>query len=389
MAKLLNIVLIKPNAWNPNRMDDETFDNLVADIRAHGIGAIDPIHVRPLDGGFECIDGEHRLRAVKKAGFTKIGCEIHEVDESEAKVMNYRKNKERGNLDYFKEAELFKSELERGLTQQQIAERYGVSQPQVSARLSLLRISGETKEVITRVISPRYELPPSHLESIATLKPKQQQKLTKEIVREYKHEPPPVRTIERKVSWIKREEREAEELRKAVEKAKFPKCPTCGKPARKHSWQRLPWVHCDNYHEWSLETGAPKREPIVRRAEKGKPQLPKYIRSTHTIDDFRNVFGEYARSLVPKIKEINDLSCWGEEDHVHADLRGSVVSLGVNISGKEFSLQVEPKSYTTKALQQFKTSVSMWPEPRTKKDLAKLEQLVSQIFKEFGGKVHG
>lgn len=176
----LPITKIKPNLWNPNRMPEEIYKALVEDIKANGTKAIDPIHVRPLGKDFfEVIDGEHRLKAVVEAGFHEISCLIDEVSEEEAKAINYRKNKERGNMDPFREAELFKSETDAGKTYDDVAEKYGTSHARVGAKLSLLGIFEPAKEIVRR----RTDVSPGHLEVVATLKkPKQQAELAKRIV---------------------------------------------------------------------------------------------------------------------------------------------------------------------------------------------------------------
>lgn len=389
VSQTIAVSKIEENPWNPNKMPAEAYGALLKDMKKGGPSAIDPILITIVDEHTIVVDGNHRLRAARELGWSKIPVIVDPTisTEEKARMVGFSKNYERGTMDPYKQAEYFKWFVDRGWTHEKIAKEHRIDRTTVTKVLSLIKIEPEVREKLADV--PRVTI--SHLEPIATLKPKQQHKFAKELSREYKRESPPVRTIEHRVEQIKREEREAEELRKAVEKAKFPKCPTCGKPARKDSWRKLPWVRCENYHEWSLETGPIPREPAVKREKKpGKPPLPKYIRSTYPIDDFRKAFGEYARGLIPKIEEISDLSCWGNKGrravHVHADLRGTIVSLSVDIDGTDYSLHVEPKTYASEKLKQFKTSVTMWPEPKNKKDLAKLEQLVSEIFEKVGGK---
>lgn len=56
---------LRPNPWNPNRMDDRHFEAEVDSIRAFGF--IDPITVRQHpdeEGAYQIVDGEHRYRAL-------------------------------------------------------------------------------------------------------------------------------------------------------------------------------------------------------------------------------------------------------------------------------------------------------------------------------------
>ncbi len=55
---------VRPNPWNPNRMDTRHFDAEVASILSFGF--VDPVTVResPEAGLLEIVDGEHRYRAM-------------------------------------------------------------------------------------------------------------------------------------------------------------------------------------------------------------------------------------------------------------------------------------------------------------------------------------
>lgn len=401
VSQLMAVSKIEENTWNPNKMSFDAWVALVNDMKQGGPNAIDPILIASKrviyqdltipEDAFVAIDGNHRLRAAKKLGWSKIPAlpDPSIIDEEMARAISYAKNFERGSMDPYRQAEYFKWFVKRGWTHEQIAEKHRIDRTTVTKHLSLIKIEPNIRKTLAKV--PRVTI--SHLEPIATLKPKQQKELVKNVMlRGGKREAPSVRSIEFDAHRIKEADRLAEKLKKAVEKAKYPKCPTCGKPASSISYSGLPNVRCPNYHEWSLEKGA-YPSPWEKAAEKkkaGKPQPPKYIRSTHPIDDFRKAFAEYVRGLIPKIEEINNISCWGNngrrEVHVSADIRGIMVSMSVHIDGKDYTLHIEPKTYSSEKLKAFKTKVTMWPEPKRKADLAKMEQLVSEIFKKVKGK---
>jgi len=182
----LDVELIVANKYNPNMMPPETFQYLLNDAQQHGAEALDPILVRPLDfvegkQQYEIVDGENRWKVAKQLGWKRLRVIICKVSLEEAKSINYRKNRERGTLDPFKEAQLFKEDYDTGLTLEQIGERYGVSHAQVSIRLSLLGISEEAKAIVTRVTMDK--VTPSHLELLAKVKePEQQKELAEKIV---------------------------------------------------------------------------------------------------------------------------------------------------------------------------------------------------------------
>ncbi len=175
---------IAPNDYNTNVMPPGAYRQLVEDMRENGPSAINPIlmrkagkELRKVGKRFEIIDGFNRWKAANELAWEKIPAEIRDVSLEEAKVINYRKNSERGTIDPFREAELFKSEIDAGRTQEEVAKRYGIDRSQVSYRLSLLKISGRARKFIdvTRVT-------PSQLEVIAkVVRSADQELLAKEV----------------------------------------------------------------------------------------------------------------------------------------------------------------------------------------------------------------
>ena len=142
MSEISDVSLseIRLNDYNPNTMDPSTFRSLLQDMRKGGPGVIDPILLRPLEGGgYEVVDGEHRVRAARRLGWKTIRARVQSLTLEEAMEVNYRKNRERGNLDPLKEGELFSWwQKEKGLTQRQIAEKFGITQSTVSRRIALI-----------------------------------------------------------------------------------------------------------------------------------------------------------------------------------------------------------------------------------------------------------
>ena len=135
---------IRPNSFNPNVMDKQTFEALKEDLKTSK--NYDPIEVRPIKDctnpnmEFEAIDGEHKWLAGKELGWTEIRCRIIPMTEDEARIRCYRKNMERGRIDPVSEARMFEYERKKGLSQRQIAKKYGKSQKHVSLRLRMLEL---------------------------------------------------------------------------------------------------------------------------------------------------------------------------------------------------------------------------------------------------------
>ena len=153
---------IRPNPWNPNELVGERREALKQDMKAGGGLAIDPILVRPIGREertahllYEIVDGESRWSIAGELKWHNIRAVAREMTEDQAKVLNYRKNYERGTINPIKEAKLFSDEMAKGLSQEQVAEKYGVSQQQVSERLHLLQLPTRVQELVTtRVVRP-------------------------------------------------------------------------------------------------------------------------------------------------------------------------------------------------------------------------------------------
>lgn len=314
---------IEENKFNPNVMPKEEFDLLKQDMKDTGKDhelTIDPILISPIrifygdptlqEDRYVVVDGKHRWQSAKEIveegdqTWTTIPARIRPVIEAVAKALNYRKNKERGHLDPLLEAQLFASEIEGGLTQKEIAEKYNVSRPYVGVRLSLTRITpvvtklfrepekaleeikteeyeeshkewqeqrdeaeaedpeafeenewhwnnNEPDEPTEEDFVPRVTLSTSHLEPISTLPEEEQNKMAIEAVeRGYT-----VRDIEEKVKKRKEEIAKEARFQVALEKAKRPKCPQCGADPQGFGWRGEETFKCGGegcYNSWEF-----------------------------------------------------------------------------------------------------------------------------------------
>lgn len=112
----VDIELVYPNSWNPNLQSEKMFEEAKRSIT--NFGFVDPVFVREYgDGTYQIIDGEHRWKACKELGYTKLIIESYGVvDEAVAKILTMNMNKIRGEHDIMKEAALYKSLNENQLT---------------------------------------------------------------------------------------------------------------------------------------------------------------------------------------------------------------------------------------------------------------------------------
>jgi ParB family chromosome partitioning protein len=139
---------IDPNPRQPRRsFEGEQLQALAASIRE--VGVLQPIVVRLRDGGYELVAGERRLRAAKAAGLATIPAVIRETDDAEGLREALIENIHREDLGPLEMAEAFRELLEDlGATQEQLAERLGMSRPHVTNTLRLLQLPGQVQQLV-------------------------------------------------------------------------------------------------------------------------------------------------------------------------------------------------------------------------------------------------
>lgn len=151
---LIDPNLIVPNPQQPRSVfEAEPFAELVHSVREFGV--LQPIVVRPKDGGFELIMGERRLRASKEAGLSEIPAVIRDTADENMLRDALLENLHRANLNPLEEASAYKQMLEDfGTTQEELADKLGRSRPQITNTLRLLRLPVEVQaKVASGVLS--------------------------------------------------------------------------------------------------------------------------------------------------------------------------------------------------------------------------------------------
>jgi ParB family transcriptional regulator, chromosome partitioning protein len=130
--------------------NDEALEELSESIRTNGV--VQPIVVRPSEedeGRYVLILGERRLHASKKAGKTHIPALIRKVALQQAAEMTIVENLQREDLSPLEQAEAFRVlSMEFKLTQQQIAERVGLSRVSVANYMRLLKLPPEVIQLV-------------------------------------------------------------------------------------------------------------------------------------------------------------------------------------------------------------------------------------------------
>ena len=148
----LSIADIDRNPFQTRHVNhDEALEELADSIKANGV--VQPIVVRPSEdeGRFVLILGERRLHASKKAGKTHIPAIVRRVPAQQAAEMTIVENLQREDLSPIEQAEAFRVlSQEFNLTQQQIAERVGLSRASVANYMRLLKLPSTVLELLAK-----------------------------------------------------------------------------------------------------------------------------------------------------------------------------------------------------------------------------------------------
>jgi ParB family chromosome partitioning protein len=139
------------------KKDDAYIDKLAKSIEENGL--INCIIVVPhpsLDSTFLIVDGEHRVEAYKKLGFSQIPAEVRSLDDREANLLAVRVNlHDEKQLNCFEEGLAFEKLIRLGgLTQRELAQKTNKSQQYISSRLVIAKKSSAEliQAVTTRVV---------------------------------------------------------------------------------------------------------------------------------------------------------------------------------------------------------------------------------------------
>ncbi len=175
--QLIPIEDIIPNRFQPRLAFDEGgLTELSESIKQHGI--IQPLVLRRLGDKYEIIAGERRYKAATMAGLQKVPAIISNIDDNKSAEVALVENIQRRNLTAIEEAKSYKSLLDRGyLTQEQLAEKMGVSQSTIANKLRLLNLDEDVQNaLLNEKISER------HARALLSLAKDEQKKWLKKII---------------------------------------------------------------------------------------------------------------------------------------------------------------------------------------------------------------
>jgi ParB family chromosome partitioning protein len=147
--RLLAIDKIRAGRYQPRtRADEASLADLAESIKVQGV--VQPILVRPIDGGrFEIVAGERRWRAAARAGLEEIPALVRTVPDQAALALALIENIQRENLNPLEEAQGLKRLIEEfGLTHEAAAQAIGRSRSAVTNLLRLTQLAKPAQEYL-------------------------------------------------------------------------------------------------------------------------------------------------------------------------------------------------------------------------------------------------
>lgn len=147
-VQMLAITEVEPNRNQPRKhFAEEAMNELAESIKSHGI--IQPIIVRKQKDYYEIIAGERRWRAARIAGLKEIPVVIKEYTDKEVSEIALIENIQREDLNPIEEALAYKQLIdEYGLTQEELSQRISKSRSAVTNTMRLLRLHGEIQDML-------------------------------------------------------------------------------------------------------------------------------------------------------------------------------------------------------------------------------------------------
>jgi ParB family chromosome partitioning protein len=139
---------VKPNPYQPRtRIDQTELTDLAKSMEASGL--LQPVIVRPRDGGFELIAGERRWRAAQQLGWPRIPAVVKEVDDRTLLTLALIENLQRDDLSPIDEAAGYRRLGEEfHLGHSEIAAAVGRDRSTVANLLRLLQLPLDVQALV-------------------------------------------------------------------------------------------------------------------------------------------------------------------------------------------------------------------------------------------------
>lgn len=232
--------MIELNRVRPNRMQPrEDFDPVAMEDLKKSIkekGVIQPITVRRIEGGYEIIAGERRVRASVEIGMEKVPAYILDI-ETDAEMLELAliENVQRDNLNPIEVALGYRRLMEEcDLTQEEVSKKVGKDRTTVTNFMRLLRLPKEIQiSLRTKTLSM------GHARAILALSDEDKQR---EVFHQVRDSELSVRKTEEIVKKVEAGASVSEALLEAIEKKNGTPAPAEDRAAAPSATASLPQI---------------------------------------------------------------------------------------------------------------------------------------------------
>lgn len=175
----LDLGVIEPNPFQPRkRFDEVEIADLTDSIREHGV--LQPLVVRRVEGRYELVAGERRLRAAQSAGWERVPVQVRELSDQQTAEIAIVENVQRKDLNAIEKATSFQRYLEQyGCTQDELSKRIQLDRSTIANLIRLLELPEDVKRMVVEG-----ELSQGHARAILSLSGEQQSGFAKQVVKE-------------------------------------------------------------------------------------------------------------------------------------------------------------------------------------------------------------
>ena len=144
----INLEEVRSNPYQPRKtFNEDAINELAESIKEYGV--IEPVIVKKSVKGYEIVAGERRCRAAKLAGLKTVPAIVKDFTDDEMMEIALLENIQRENLNPIEEAEGVNNILiNRNLTQEQFAKKFGKSRSYITNLLGLLKLPDVVKEKV-------------------------------------------------------------------------------------------------------------------------------------------------------------------------------------------------------------------------------------------------
>ena len=144
----LPVEAIRPSPFQARTsFNEQELAGLAQSIRENGL--LQPISVRRVEGGYELVAGERRLRACKMAKMHTIPAILCDYPDERTAVLGLLENLQREDLNPFEQAQGLRDVIVLwDCTQAEAAKRLGMAQPTLANKLRLLQLTADQRQFV-------------------------------------------------------------------------------------------------------------------------------------------------------------------------------------------------------------------------------------------------